>query len=656
MLEREDKMKFLLKTGAARRRLRLRKANNTYLLNKLYADSGFASRPAVMGANIANPVGIYYDAYINTGKRKRVIGQVGFEDTGDAYWLQYGIDSRYRRRGYGERAAKAAIKKLLASSPSKPVCATVDERNIPSLRLLEKLGFKPFPPELDEKAREQGLLEKNEKRYLLPASFFTLKQGALGIPDRSEYGNLANLASLVGKMTPYVAQKHLAERAGPHIDFRIQGPEGLYSWALPKGFPELPGKSRLAIQQSLHSPWYIGFTGEIPEGYGKGSVGIARAGKALITDIQYDDKGRVKRLNFSLDRAGTPERFSLVRKGKPKQWYLVNVTPTVGPEELGFEKPHYPFVKDEKELEELLSKVNKDRPMSAKIDGALNLLHFLKDKANILSYRVSVGGGPIYHTERVAPELLRKRSIPPELQNVVFSGELYALEKGKPLSVSELGGLLNSTLSRARENITKRKIEMHMALLDVISKNKKLSRAEKQKLMDKAIAAFPKFLTKPEEAATVEEARKLLEKIVKGEHPITREGVIFSLPGGAKKWKPWSEADVIIRKITPGTGRFEGRGAGAIWYSLTPNGPIVGKVGTGLTDDQRIWLWKNRDKLKNKVAVIKYLEQLPSGAYRGPVFLGIHPSYPTYKGKKLYWGSDIESRMAKHNGKKTKNK
>jgi len=56
------------------------------------------------------------------------------------------------------------------------------------------------------------------------------------------------------------------------------------SWAIPKGLPTKKGEKRLAIQVNDHDIDYMGFEGEIEEGYG--------AGKVLIYD-----KGEYKLIN-----------------------------------------------------------------------------------------------------------------------------------------------------------------------------------------------------------------------------------------------------------------------------------------------------------------------------------------------------------------------
>jgi ATP-dependent DNA ligase len=84
------------------------------------------------------------------------------------------------------------------------------------------------------------------------------------------------------------------------------------------------------------------------------------------------------------------------------------------------------------------------------------------------------------------------------------------------------------------------------------------------------------------------------------------------------KVKPRQEHDVFIREVFPG-GKYPGD-AGGFRYSLDETGPIVGKVGSGLSDDTRKLLWE----MIGRRARIAAQEQFPSGAYRAPSLLAIH--------------------------------
>jgi ATP-dependent DNA ligase len=94
------------------------------------------------------------------------------------------------------------------------------------------------------------------------------------------------------------------------------------------------------------------------------------------------------------------------------------------------------------------------------------------------------------------------------------------------------------------------------------------------------------------------------------------------------KVKAYPEADVWIKGVLPGEGRLKNTGAGGFEYSTSPEGPIVGNVGTGFNEQTRQEMHKDPESWVGRMARIKSQGQFPSGAHRAPVFIARHEDYP----------------------------
>ncbi len=455
---------------------------------------------------------------------------------------------------------------------------------------------------------------------------------AKGIPDRAVYGDLSQLP--VGKLLDYVVQRHQAERAGEHYDVRLGDRDlGLFSWASRKGIPA-PKEKRLAVQQPLHSHEYGAFEGEIPSGYGKGTVKKHDTGKVLITKVEPN------KVHFTLAHRRYPERFVLFKPqgglgGKEQNWLLMNTTPT---DPLKYDKIHYKSVPRNK-IEPLLEKLQPTDSVQAKIDGALTLTQLLKDKIELLSYRKSkVHGGPILHTERVF-HTIPNVTVPKQYQGSVLSGELYATQKGQAYDPQALGGLLNSSIAKSIPQQEQDNVKFRNQLFDIRRLGKR-DISNRTMPYDERIGHVRSILDAiggtdagavrdvyhlPEEAKTPTEAINLYRSIASGQHPGTTEGiVIHPSTGTPMKSKLFDEHDVFIRGMFPGKGKYLDQGVGGFVYSHDPKGPIVGEVGTGFSDQLRSDMFNTPDDYVGRRARVRTTRKLPSGALFQPSLLALH--------------------------------
>lgn len=137
---------------------------------------------------------------------------------------------------------------------------------------------------------------------------------AVGLPDAARFGRVTDLP--LNKLLTYVRQLHEARRAGKHFDLRIGQDDKtrkakLLSWAL-RHWPGKPGEKRQAFRQPLHRGSYANFEGEIPSGYGAGTVTTDEKGSVLVTKVTPG------KINFSIVGPGKqPKPFALIRQSGP---------------------------------------------------------------------------------------------------------------------------------------------------------------------------------------------------------------------------------------------------------------------------------------------------------------------------------------------------
>ena len=118
-------------------------------------------------------------------------------------------------------------------------------------------------------------------------------------------------------VSKYVLHRHLADRAGSHLDLRIQIPNSndLYSFALPKSkIPSSPKEKYLAILGEPHPASWLTFQGNVPKGeYGAGKVEIVDKGTAQIVkwsddSIKFSANSKLLKGTFVLVKFKTADR------------------------------------------------------------------------------------------------------------------------------------------------------------------------------------------------------------------------------------------------------------------------------------------------------------------------------------------------------------
>lgn len=498
--------------------------------------------------------------------------------------------------GLGHKA-RGAHKILSMTIPTLLGAAGVGVGGYGLYKLVKSLQRTAYEKRMIEKAEREGDEDDAEK--------VKKQAAAIGLPDRSNFGDISQLKE--GELLDLIVQEHRARRAGKHFDVRLGDPEReLFSWATRKGLPDVPGRAHQLFRQPLHTYGYKDFEGEIPEGYGAGFVKKILEQKVLTT--RSDEGG----ISFTGPKG---DRFRFTRQNGT--WVATKAKPLKTP---GHLKEHMKSVAPE-DVGTL--DIQSAEP---KIDGALHLLRLGVDP-ELISHRISKRhGGPIVHTERVfgGRPRLDAGKIPTELHTSELLGEVYAQREGKMLTPEELGGLLNSDLDKSIAKQRAENIKMRLALHGISGGTQ--PREQQRQLLAQVAALLPATLEVVPEVKGRENALKLLKQVRAGRHPLTHEGVIIHTLQGPRKVKLSEESDVYIREPFEGTGRLDNLGLpGGFTYSHTSKGPIIGRVGSGLSDETRTAL----SDYIGRVARVKHHGIGAKGALKKPSFVALHEDYPT---------------------------
>jgi predicted GNAT family acetyltransferase len=416
--------------------------------------------------------------------------------------------------------------------------------------------------------------------------------------------------------------RHLAERAGEHFDLRLGDPQTgrAHSWAL-RYLPK-PGETRLAIQQPTHTVAYMDFKGRLESDYGKGEVELARRDKAEI--LRANDK----EIRFNVYPGKDVEEYAL-RRRKDNQWLIQNITTSrqTGPGKLlPSSKPSYKVKQPDR-----LQPDDPNTVLQAKIDGAHVLYQFKQpgQMPRVVSYRPTERAtGLIEHTHKL-PDFQAHKT-PAGLKDTILRGELYAVdEAGKALPAARVGGILNAGVWKSRD---KQQTEGHLVpvAFDIVRyKGKNVENepyAVKKRLLE-AVYKIAPWLQKPRTAETPKEKAKLIEDIRTGKEPSTEEGVVEwrqDKPVPAKA-KFLEERDVYVRNIFAEEGaKRKGTMAGGFEYSITPKGPIIGRVGTGLSHEMKKDMLENPSKYEGLKARVMTQRAPAHYAPRAPAFHSFH--------------------------------
>jgi len=434
---------------------------------------------------------------------------------------------------------------------------------------------------------------------------------APGLPSKKIKSSFPTLQD---KRLPYVIQKHNADRAGLHYDFRISDGDIAYSWATRKGLPPT-GAKHLFIRQPDHTPEYMSFSGIIEDGYGKGKVSTFMAGNIHILESSSS------KIKFNIYEGQRVNQYVLINTGGDN-WLCINITPTT------LNRPEVPLKKI-KYLEKSEDDISFDDDLifSPKIDGSASVFVLNKNKpVEVFSYRRSKKGPELINRTYKYPQLYNKK-VPESLDRTVLWGESFAIDdSNKPLPYRQTSGLLNTSTDKIGNN----KFDNIIYNIDTYRGEKVQKRPYKSKiLLLKEVNKYLPELKLPTMAVKPSEKRYLYESIKNNKYPLTTEGIVAYNPESSIpiKYKFKKDTELYINGFEEGRGRLKGT-LGKIYGTESPEGtgPIIA-VGSGFTDDERNNIWNNKSYYLGKPAKIQYQDKLPSGKLRVPIYKGIRSSW-----------------------------
>jgi hypothetical protein len=349
------------------------------------------------------------------------------------------------------------------------------------------------------------------------------------------------------------------------------------------------------------------FFGSISTRYGRGVVKKGRRTQAEVYHADPSDAPGTK-LRFNLYEGANPEEFA-VRKDKSGKWFIHNKTQTrERRKDLPAEKPSY------KEVDVNSIDAGNDRQaLMPKLDGSHAIIDLKAGRSpRVFSYRVAKRAptGLIEHTHKM-PELL-KQKVPKELDRTILRAELMGMKGDKAIPAEALGGFLNAKVWSSRRAQAEKGVKLKPFPFDVVTyRGRPMVDApfsEKREILEQVAKSLSE-LDLPELAVTPDEKIDLMNSVRSGTHPLTDEGFVLvnkdqvATPVKAVLSRDFDVHVRDIRQGRSGDGSPLDR-AGAVGYSWTSDGPIVGTVG-GFKHDEAKDMLRNPDRYVGRVAKVK---------------------------------------------------
>lgn len=268
----------------------------------------------------------------------------------------------------------------------------------------------------------------------------------------------------------------------------------------------------------------------------------------------------------------------------------------------------------------------KDEVWSSKIDGS-HAAVVLQPGAvpQLYSHRISKRTGKEISYNAKLPHIGRTTPF-----DALLRAEVFAVGKDRrAVHPDVVTSILNSGAEKSLDLQKREGYKTKAALIDVDTFNgKDMSSApyvDKLKILKQVVKASPDFML-PAIAKTPKAKEKLLSAILAGTHPQTLEGLVVHRGDKFLKAKISDDHDVYVRSIFNEEDVKPGRPAmaGGFHYSWEPDGPVVGKVGTGFDHALKKDMAVNTENYVGQVARVKALAVSKNKVLMKPSFLGWH--------------------------------
>ncbi len=400
------------------------------------------------------------------------------------------------------------------------------------------------------------------------------------------------------KETPYsasrlVIQEHKADKAGLHSDIRFDIGNKAVSFATKKGLPTEVGKPVMLFRQPDHVVSYMDWEGDIQ----KGEYGAGKVTKAV--DVPVVLKATNDHIHFTVPSGDNKGTYVLLKQNE-NEWLAVRKKDFTRHWE---ERPGY------KEL----SEVDDESKYIAteKIDGAHFLATINPNGIAYTSQRKSVNGELLAREDKMPH--LRDLKAPKQYHGMTIRGEVWH-DRG----FNYTSGLLNAAPTKAVER-QKEIGPLRFAPFRIAkgpNGEENLPYEEQLKILKDLSQNFPHYFEPPRMAE--KSVKAFFDEIgaAKGEGAV----LVDRATGDSYKMKHRYDYDLVVHEVVQGRGKYEDAAGALVLKDKT--GRIVGKVGTGFTDDVRYDIINNPQKYIGKLVKVQSRKPL-RGSLREPSYLGL---------------------------------